>query len=112
MIGGPSSGPACGPVCSGAARCDWVPAAYACLRRLFSGLPPSSQPYSLGARRAPGKRKSEAHFVTLHHVLMRGSAWGELLGKLKTVPLWVEYVQKAHLAVQLEDDAHFYTLVP
>ena len=84
MIGGPSSGRAYGPACSGAARCDWVPAAYACPRRLFSGHPPFSEKPSRS----------------------------QLLGKLQAVSVGIEHVEKAHLAVELEDDADLDTLIP
>jgi hypothetical protein len=112
-IGGPSLGRACEPACSGAVRCAWVPAAYASLRRLFSGLPPSSQSQK---PRRPAERpatKTKARLVALEHALVFwASARGQLFRELKTVSVGVEHVEQPHLPVQLEDDSHFDAIVP
>ena len=91
-IGGPSSERACGPGSSGAARRDWVPAAYACPRRWFSGLPRSKPNTYAAHRRAPPE-----------------SVTGKLLRELQTVSVGVEHVHEPHLAVQLEHDPDLQT---
>src|SRR5512132_708319 len=89
MIGGPSSGRACGPGSSGGVRCDWVPAAYACPRRSFSGPPLFSRSHT-GAPQSARPR----------------SGTGELLRELETISVGVEHVHEPHLPVKLDDDTH------